>query len=561
MCSCDHFGICIDRCSDVFIIGMVKQWRWWLRGLILAIFFASMFWLSAGTDRVYASPDENANAFFAQTFAESFGFCAPQPLNNLAEGLIHPRSTIAPGTCIVPSTFLGFPFMLGAVSLVAGYIGTVFVTPVLAIVGIVALWWMIRTLTNNDRLADWSALFTIAHPAFWYYGARVFMNNVPFVSFLILSVALFIVAHRQRSIWIGVAVGAILSLALSFRLADAPIAVIVIGLVMIFYRSRIVWRAMFGVLIGILIMASLYLGMNAQTYGSILVTGYNAPDLRTPLLAGEGMGAVEAPSNVLISISSLLFPFGFHPRAILTNVLHYGFLLYPISSILALVGGVIAWRRREDRLAWRKFVVAGVVATVWMVVMYGSWRIIDNPDPLAITVGNSHVRYWLPLFVMSSVFAALAFDELWKRFRGSMRWVGVGVLVGILAMNAQTVFGGTDGFIATRAALMTFEQKRSVIMANTESDAIVIVDRADKYVFPHRQVIVPLRSDSTYAILPTLVPMVPVYYFGITFPEKDLNHLNEVILAPMHLKATMVVTEQEESLYRITVDGPVFASL
>jgi len=206
-------------------------------------------------------------------------------------------------------------------------------------------------------------------------------------------------------------------------------------------------------------------------------------------------------------------------------------------------------------------VIVGVVATVWMVVMYGSWRIIDNPDPLAITVGNSHVRYWLPLFVMSSVFAALAFDELWKRLKGSLRLVGVGVLVGVVTMNAHTVFAGTDGFIATRAALMTFEQKRAVIVANTESDAIVIVDRADKYVFPYRQVIVPLRSDSTYAILPTLVPMVPVYYFGITFPEKDLNHVNEVILAPMHLKATLVTTVQEESLYRITVDAPVFVWL
>ena len=514
-----------------------------------------MFWLTAGTDRVYASPDENANVFFSQTFAESFSFCAPQPLNDLAEGLIHPRSTIAPGICIVPSTFLGFPFLLGLVFLVAGYVGTVFVTPILAVVGIVSLWWIVRTLTKNDRLADWSALFTIAHPAFWYYGGRVFMNNVPFVSLLILSVALFIVAHRRRNIWIGVAVGAILSLALSFRLADAPIAVIVIGLTMMLYRSRIVWRSMLGVLIGVVIMAALYLGVNAQTYGSALVTGYNVPDPRT-------IGAsVESSSNVLASMGSLLLPFGFHPRAILFNVLNYGLLLYPIPSILALIGGMIAWRRREQQGGWRNFVIVVAVATVWMVVMYGSWRIIDNPDPSAITVGNSHVRYWLPLFVMSSVFAALAFDELWKRLKGSMRWIGIGVLVGIIAMNAQAVFGGTDGFVATRAALMTFEQKRSVILANTEPDAVVIVDRADKYVFPYRQVIVPLRSDSTYAILPTLVPMMPVYYFGITLPEKDLDHLNEVILAPMHLKATLIVTEQEESLYRISIDAPVFASL
>lgn len=561
MCSGNYIRICIDRRGDVFLIGMVKQWRWWLRGLALAIFFVSMFWLTVGTDRVYASPDENANAFFSQTFAKSFIFCAPQPLNDLAEGLIHPRSTIAPGTCIVPSTFLGFPFLLGVIFLATGYVGTVLATPILAIAGILALWWIVRTLTKNDRLADLSALLTIAHPAFWYYGARVFMNNVPFVALLIVAVALFIIAHRRRSVWIGVAVGVALSLALSFRLADAPIAVIVIGITIMLYRSRIVWRAIFGVVIGVLIMAALYLGVNAQTYGSFLVTGYNAPDLRTPLLSEEGLGVVGASPNVLSSIGSLLFPFGFHPRAIVANVFNYGFVLYPISSILALVGGIVAWRRREYRSDWRNFVIVGTVATAWMVVVYGSWRIIDNPDPLAITVGNSHVRYWLPLFVMSSVLSALVLDELWKRLRGSMRSVVIGVLMVVVAMNAQTVFGGTDGFVATRAALMTFEQKRSVILTNTEPDAIVIVDRADKYVFPYRQVIVPLRSDSTYAILPTLVPVVPVYYLGITLPQKDLDHLNEVILAPMHLKAVLIITEQEESLYRIGIDASVFASL
>jgi hypothetical protein len=514
-----------------------------------------MFWLTAGTDRVYASPDENANAFFSQAFAESFSFCAPEPLNTLAEGLIHPRSTIAPGTCIVPSTFLGFPFVLGVIFFATGYLGTMLFTPILAILGIVSLWWMVRTFTKNDRLADWSAILTVAHPAFWYYGARVFMNNVPFVSLLLVSVVVYIIAHRRKSIWFGVLAGGALSLALSFRLADAPIVVVVIGLTMVFYRSHLVWRSTVGVLIGVVVMAGLYLGVNAQTYGSALVTGYNVPDPRMV------PSSIEAPTNIFVSIGNLLFPFGFHPRAILANVLNYGFLLYPISSILALVGGVLAWRRREHQRDWRRFVIIGGVATVWMVAVYGSWRIIDNPDPLAVTVGNSHVRYWLPLFVMSSVFVALAFDWLWVRLRGSMRLIGVGMLMGVVAMHAHTVFGGTDGLIATRAALMTFEEKRSIILANTESDAVVIVDRADKYVFPYRKVIVPLRSDSTYEILPTLAPIVPIYYFGITLPEKDLQHLNEAILAPMRLRATLVVTEQEESLYRITVETPIFAWL
>jgi hypothetical protein len=77
------------------------------------------------------------------------------------------------------------------------------------------------------------------------------------------------------------------------------------------------------------------------------------------------------------------------------------------------------------------------------------------------------------------------------------------------------------------------------------------VDRADKYLFPSRQVIVPLRAERTYAMMPVIVPSIPLYYFGITFPENDVQYLNNERLASVGLRIESVVTVDDETLYRI----------
>ncbi len=150
--------------------------------------------------------------------------------------------------------------------------------------------------------------------------------------------------------------------------------------------------------------------------------------------------------------------------------------------------------------------------------------------------------------------AAHALIALRHRIFGTSKAGGVVlavVMMTIMGLHARVVFGGTDGFVATRAAMHTFVEKRAVILDATESDAVLIVDRADKYLFPHRRVIVPLRSDATYAIIPTLLDHAPIYYFGITLPAIDLEHLNEDRFKKDDLEIVHVLTIQEESLYRI----------
>ena len=87
------------------------------------------------------------------------------------------------------------------------------------------------------------------------------------------------------------------------------------------------------------------------------------------------------------------------------------------------------------------------------------------------------------------------------------------------------------------------------MLAHTDPKSLVIVDRADKLLFPQRPVIYPLRSEATYAALPKLSGAAPLYYYGITFPEKDLDFLRSEKLPPLGLTIEKVLELQEESLY------------
>lgn len=536
---------------------MSTRIRWMIRGSILLIVACTMGWLMVGTGGVFPSPDESANAFFARTFSATGSFCAPEPMNDLAEGMLHPRSIIAPGTCLLPTSFLGFPIIAGVVQWLFGGVSMFFITPCLAIAGIVALWWMVRALTKNELLADVASLLFLTHPAFWYYSGRVMMHNVAFVSLMLIGVALFVYAHHQRNRWIALSGGMIVAIGFSVRLVELPVALLVIGVVGIAYRRTISWRIVLWCGVGAAVVALGYAMVNASVYGSIFTTGYTLPDARSipALINPDAVTMLPATlSDRLHRIVDLMLPFGFHPRAIVKNVALYGVALYPIASLLALFGAIVAWRSSSYRKAWRTFIVALIVAAAWMGVVYGSWWVVDNPDPRAFTIGNSHARYWLPLFAATSVLAAHALIALRHRIFGTSKAGGVVlavVMMTIMGLHARVVFGGTDGFVATRAAMHTFVEKRAVILDATESDAVLIVDRADKYLFPHRRVIVPLRSDATYAIIPALLDHAPIYYFGITLPAIDLEHLNEDRFKKDDLEIVHVLTIQEESLYRI----------
>jgi hypothetical protein len=527
-------------------------------GSLLGLFFASTLFLSLPFAReLFVSPDENAAYVFAKTFANTGRLELAEPLNDELGGLLHPRSTVGYGETIIPASFIGFVIILGAVGALFGSVGMYFVTPLLAVVAILCWRDSVKRVFQDRLLADAAAFLLMIHPAFWYYTGRVMMHNVAFLALLIIGLwwclALPLSArasktHRSslRLLDFGVG-GSLFGAALLMRTSEIIWLSLALLAVFVVYRAVIGWRASAAFGIGFAIMLGLLGVMNAASYGSPFVNGYTVqyPYAAIVISDSDASAAIDEPKR------NFLLPFGFHERVILDNVLDYGWKLYPWMSILAAAGILISVSQLgERRKLWRTLAIFTLALAAWLGIVYGSWKIIDNPDPSIISLGNSHVRYWLPLFTLASVFGARALIYmLGDRSRLRVVFVSGLVLLSFL-LSLRLVFFGHDGFVPNREALATFEAKQARLFEITEDESIIIVDRADKYLFPERRVVVPLRSESTHAGIPGMLEQVPVYYFGITLPAKDIDHLNNVQLSSLGVRIELVETMNEESLYR-----------
>ena len=185
-----------------------KKWRLDLivLGVGAVIFFGTISILAWKMPLVYNSPDENANATFAESVRTQNALLVVEPLGAELRGLLHPRSVVAVGTALVPGSFLGLPLFYGVVSKLTGPMLIRFLTPLLAVAAIFAWRRVVEVLFKSRPVALIAALALMFHPAFWYYASRSMMHNAPFVSLLIFS-AYFVFVRPTKKTEINWVVG------------------------------------------------------------------------------------------------------------------------------------------------------------------------------------------------------------------------------------------------------------------------------------------------------------------------------------------------------------------
>ena len=526
---------------------------------------------------MYNSPDERAAAVSIEAFIRDNHFSVSEPLNPEFGGVLAPRSMVsAPrqgsgqvGDSLVPITFPGLPLFYGIVGKAMSFPLTKFLTPLLAVLAVLA--WR-KTLESflSRRASLIASILLLTLAGFWFYSARAFMHNVPFLAFLIFG---FFFLSRK-----------------GFRPRDAILAGLMFGLALLFRTSEIVWMSLVGLVFLVafvrkirfkplaLFLAALVIGLsplffwNQAHFGSSWQFGYtvSAPVFSPPKLSEPLPAKIVASPPSRAMLSQMLFPFGFHPRTAWKNFVDYQLELTWWMTILTIFGlALMGSGRTMDFLKSKKSIVrpdpkraktlqAIVLATFlaggYLTFLYGSWTITDNPDPQAVTLANSYVRYWLPIYLVSTIPAALFIEWLAGRARTllSQRLVIGSVLLLVSALSIRLVFfHPDDGLVRTRAVLFESIEIRDELLARTQPESVIIVDYADKILFPHRRVVVPLRSQATYDALPSIVERLPTYYYGITLPESDLDHLNQEILSPRGLTAEPITTINIETLYRI----------
>jgi hypothetical protein len=550
---------------------LAKNWlkdnrRIAILSILAVLFFFIYSFLILSAPLKFNSPDENANYFFIKLFAERGELKYYEPLNLIAQNIIHPRSINVSNGYLVPGSFLGLILIYGSIAKVFS-IGVVpFLTPLISVVTVFFFYGLVKKIFD-DKIAFVSSILLLFLPAFWYYAARGLFLNVLFVDLLV--VGFYWLTHTNKAriehelntnvrnsfSWKEVCcyflAGLFIGLALAVRTSEIIWVGTVLLALLIIYHRRIKWQEAAVFIAGIILVFSPIFYYNYNLYGGLFHTGYEQLDSQ----ASNSQGA-----NILAKI---FLPFGFHPRSAWRNFSQY-FLQLFWYLVIPLIVGLVLWfqinykriKSKTDIGANKQFIylLFYLFIILFLIVYYGSWDFSDNIIPGQITIGNSHVRYWLPIFVLSLPFVGLFLIKIFDYFK--QKWLGyslslaAGVLIIILSSYA-VLAQSEESLLAVRENLIDYQNKAEKVLALTELDSIIITERSDKIFFPERRIIVNLDNSMVLTNLPALLEKAPVYYYTYR-TTADVEELNEKVLKNYNLKLTNEVQiEGKEKLLKV----------
>ncbi len=466
--------------------------------------------------RRFNSPDEAANAYFAHRLAQGYSLTAPAGLNEITlEPIVHPRSTHIIKGQLAPASFLGLPLLIGFLGRIFGQSIMPLITPLAAIIGLSCFYWLVRELSDK-RSALIAVLLLAFHPAFWYYHSRSFYHNALFFDFLLLAIVCLMLAIKNGKPWPYLAGGLALGAALAMRTSEI-FWLVTCGLIWLSLNwHQVVVRYLWLLILGALISFLPVFVTNYSIYGSIISVGYSQ-DLKQVTNIPQALGLLP----------QLLLPFGFHPRVILFTAKNYLWQLIWWWAIFVMVGLVyflFTWRQQTKQA--QKFLLVVLLISVWLVVVYGSWLFNDNPDPNAITIGTSYVRYWLPVFSLLLWPAAVFISKVWQKKWG--RVLVFGLFGGYIILSINLVWWEPlEGLGQIKANVKRFENWNREVQALTEPNSVIVTGLTDKIFWPERSVIYNLASSTDYQAVVRLVQnQIPVYWFRSTLRPDDLKRIN-----------------------------------
>ncbi|MDD5071966.1 MAG: glycosyltransferase family 39 protein [Patescibacteria group bacterium] len=580
---------------------IIQKIKIWLKGqwpLLAVIFLSVIFFFGVSSYNLivqdgdfikWSSPDESANYIFSKLYGQTGAMTMFEKYNLVGEGVIHPRSFSSAGGSLKPVSFLGIILIYGFLASLAGFKILPFLTPAFAAVGIIFFYLFIKKLFGS-RNALISAFLLAFFPPYIYYSARSMFHNVLFVALLIFGLyfGLLMVGkkYRRKNLnllsWLFAALaGFFFGLAIITRTSEllwlAPMLLIV-------WLSNIkkIGFTKLVIFLSFMFLAALpALYWDQILYGSALAGGYPEMNQSVKTLAQASgdlvkstvVGNLAYSREVFHKIKDTIFYFGFAPKQSIKMFYHYFAAMFPWLFWPATLGAFLFLQRFGK---WKKkhFVYSAAYGLICLILLfyYGSWLFHDNPDPKSFTIGNSYTRYWLPIYLGVLPFASLFLikftrvlfplwqegsppadsmitlaDKTRKQFGRTRRTFLVNgsravllILVCFVSISF-VLFGSEEGLLYLAQNQKMARHELGKVLSLTESNSIIITRYHDKIFFPERKVIVGLFDDENMnARYARLVNYLPVYYYNFTFPEKDLNYLNDKKLKEAGLMITPI---------------------
>ena len=504
-------------------------WPGILFGSVIFLWLATV--LPRTTTELFASPDETAVMAFAKAWTPGGGFRLPHGLTaDLAQlASLHPRSMVRQGEWLVPVGFLGMPFVAMLADKVASGFGA-YLTALLVLSSAYPLWQLAKR--SNRRVATVTVLLTLSFPTVLLYANRGLFPNLPVVALAIWSVwawreigshlksravsgqrsAVNAVCRPQAANLLAVLAGLTLGLALAIRPTEA-----------LWLLPWIVWAiwsgregrtglrpyVMAGVVTFLACLGGLWLAY--QTYpssGWLPVIGYQ---LRDSLLQAADSSPQAAQPTVKL-------PFGFHPRVMWENTRVYLLSYLAPWMAAAFFGAYLALRKSWNLQATIFLALSGWTAAVLLLV-YGSAIYTDNIRG-TVSLGNSFLRYLLPLVPLVAYGAARLIDAVWRLPRRGHALAVIVTAFFVFYGAAVAWAGDEEGLRNTRRELARYEAIRAKAEERLLPGPTILSARPDQ-IFATRPFVVvsPLPDKPTLrAILESKVP-VALFHRRLT-PEQ-----------------------------------------
>lgn len=560
-----------------------KSGKFWRPAVLLVLavgFFVAAsgfnYYTQAGDFVKWLSPDETANYIFTKLYGQVGDLTIFEKYNLYANDIIHPRSFRSDYGQLKPVSFLGITLIYGKIASLTDYKIIPYLTPFFGSLVIIFYFLLLKEIFGANNALVSAALLAF-FPPFIYYSSRSMFHNVLFVGLLVISFyfsLLMVKRRRGRSggqkilsrFFFPALAGAFMGLAIITRTSEllwlAPVLLLLwlanirrIGFIrLIVYLSALV-SAFLPVLYWNQILYDSpwrggYPEMN-QSIATLVVTG-------SELAKATVISGFERQKMLFDRLKQTIFFFGFDSYKSLKMFFYYFTKMFSWLFWLSLLG-FISFAAKFKKITRRQLVwlAALSVASAILVFYYGSWEFHDNPDVTRITIGNSYVRYWLPIYLGALPFASLFIIRLTRLLKRPAFILSARIfIVGVIAvLSIQFVLiGSEEGLVYTAVKQLAAKAEQQKIIGYTENNSVIITQYHDKLLFPERKVIVGLLNDDRMNLeYAKLAERLPLYYYNFTFPAKDLAYLNQTKLSSAGLAISpLAKLNKDFTLYRIS---------
>ena len=575
-----------------------KYWRIILLVVICTSFFvgtASYNYNTLENDFVkWGSPDETANYTFAKLYGQEGRFTIYEKYNLFTKDIMHPRSFKSDLGFLKPMSFLGLPLIYGKIVSFTTYKILPYLTPLFASLGIIFFYLLTKKIFSRN-IAIISSLLLASFPPFVYYTIRSMFHNVLFMVLLMAGLYFVVTMNLKRKkkrndwlSWIFAALaGSFVGLAIITRTSELLWILPLLLVLWLFNikKTGITKLIIFVSFLFISITPALF--YNKILFGSFYAGGYsemnqsivNITEASTDLVKSTAKFNFSFHESLIKKIRDNIFYFGFDFRQSLKMGYYYFTDMFYWIFWPAILGGIL-WIldiKKRKKKHWI-YLFSFFLISLILVFYYGSWEFHDNPDPDSFTIGNSYTRYWLPIYLGALPFVSLliirftnAFQSLFqffiikskeeykfftykfkkKFFLFVSRFI---IIIIIYFISIQFILvGSEEGLATSHFKYKETKQEWEKVLALTENNSTIITQYHDKLFFPERKVIVGLfNDDRVIAEYANLVDLMPVYYYNFTFPERDINYLNNKKLKNFDLQIEEIEKIKDFSLYRLS---------